>query len=306
MLSVALVLACRGHPGRDTPPGGASGDSSSASSRANASGGVVVDDFGDTLVTTGPPRRRIVSLNPATTEMLFAMGDGDRVVGRTRWDTYPPAALAVADVGDGLRPNIEAVMATHPDLVVLYAANDDREAARRFRAAGIATLSVRNDRMVDFRRVLRLIGAALHDRTRADAVADSVDRSLAAVQSITMPLRPVTVVWQIESAPLRVIGGGSYLTDLLADAGGRNIYGAVRDPSPQVSLEDVLRRGPAVVLTTTAAAQALRADPRWRRWLSDSTHRVLVPDTALVGMPSVRMGEAAAELARLLHPDVVH
>ena len=146
-----------------------------------------------------------------------------------------------------------------------------------------------------------MIGAALHDRTRADAVADSVDRSLAAVQSITMPLRPVTVVWQIESAPLRVIGGGSYLTDLLADAGGRNIYGAVRDPSPQVSLEDVLRRGPAVVLTTTAAAQALRADPRWRRWLSDSTHRVLVPDTALVGMPSVRM-----ELARLLHPDVVH
>ena len=107
----------------------------------------MVDDFGDTLVTTGPPRRRIVSLNPATTEMLFAMGDGDRVVGRTRWDTYPPAALAVADVGDGLRPNIEAVMATHPDLVVLYAANDDREAARRFRAAGIATLSVRNDRI---------------------------------------------------------------------------------------------------------------------------------------------------------------
>jgi iron complex transport system substrate-binding protein len=304
-LTMALGLACRDHARSGAGPGARVQDPTTSARHADDSGAVVVDDFGDTLVTSGHAPRRIVSLNPATTEMVFAMGDGDRVVGRTRWDTYPPAALVVTDVGDGLRPNIEAVLATHPDLVVLYATTDDRDAARRFRAAGIATLSVRNDRMVDFRRVLRLIGAALHDRPRATALADSVDRSLAATRARTMPLAPVTVVWQIESAPLRVIGGGSYLTDLLADAGGRNVYGATSDPSPQVSLEDVLQRGPAVVLTTTVAAQALRADPRWHRWLSDPTHRVLVPDTALVGMPSVRMGEAAAELARLLHPDVV-
>lgn len=305
-----LLLACAGdshHAAVHGPRQDATGrDSGSAPRLANTDGAFVLDDFGDTLDIAGPPPRRIVSLNPATTEMLFAMGEGGRVVGRTQWDSYPPAALAVPDLGDGLRPNVEAVLATHPNLVVLYAAADNRDAVHRFRAAGIATLSVRDDRMVDFRRVLRLIGAALHEPVAANAVADSVDQSLAKTRAITAPLAPVTVVWQIEIAPLRVIGGGSYLTDLLADAGGRNVYGAVSDPSPQVSLEDVLRRGPAVVLTTAAAAQALRADPRWQRWLADSGHRVLVPDTALVGMPSVRMGEAATEIARLLHPDVVH
>jgi ABC-type Fe3+-hydroxamate transport system substrate-binding protein len=310
VLTAALMLACRGDSSRAAVPsvlhGAVARETGSATRPAPAEGAWVLDDFGDTLDIAGPPPRRIVSLNPATTQMLFAMGEGGRVVGRTQWDSYPPAALAVPDLGDGLRPNVEAVLATHPDLVLLYAAADNRDAVHRFRAAGIATLSVRDDRMSDFRRVLRLIGAALHAPLAAAAVADSVDRSLAKTRAITASLAPVTVVWQIEIAPLRVIGGGSYLTDLLADAGGRNVYDAISDPSPQVSLEDVLRRGPAVVLTTAAAAQTLRTDPRWQRWLADTGHRVLVPDTALVGMPSVRMGEAATEIARLLHPDVVH
>ena len=266
----------------------------------------IVDDFGDTLRTSSAPPRRIVSLNPATTEMLFAMGEGNRVIGRTRWDTYPPAALAVADLGDGLRPNVEAVLSVHPDLVVLYAATDNRDAVGRLKAAGIATLSVRDDRLADFRRILSLLGAALHDSAAAQVVADSVTASLTKVRAATAGLAPVSVVWPIEIAPLRVIGGGSYLNDLLTDAGGQNVYGTMPDPSPQVSLEDVLRRDPAVVLTTGAIVRAMRSDSRWQRWLAGSGHRVLVPDTALVGMPSVRMGAAAAELVGLLHPGVVH
>jgi ABC-type Fe3+-hydroxamate transport system substrate-binding protein len=77
------------------------------------------------------------------------------------------------------------------------------------------------------------------------------------------------------------------------------------DPSPQVSLEDVLQRDPSVVLTTTATARAMRIDPRWQQWIADTGHRILVPDTALVGMPSVRMGAAAAQLAQLLHPEAL-
>ena len=124
---------------------------STASSDAK---GVVRDDYGDHVVTTGPAPARVVSLNPATTAMLFAMGESARVVGRTRWDTYPPGVLAVPSVGDGLRPNVEAVLAQHPDLVVLYASGDDRAAAQAFQRAGIATLSLRVDRVGDFARTL--------------------------------------------------------------------------------------------------------------------------------------------------------
>jgi ABC-type Fe3+-hydroxamate transport system substrate-binding protein len=276
------------------------------SNQAGAPAPVLRDDFGDTVALTGPAPRRIVSLNPATTAMLFAVGAGPRVVGRTRWDTYPPEAASVPSLGDGLRPNVEAVLATHPDLVLLYANGDDRDAARQFRAAGVATLSVRDDHVADFRRVLRLLGLALRDTARAAQVADSVTATLARVRAATARFAPVPVVWQAEGSPLLVIGGGSYLSELLHDAGGRNLYADLSEPAPQVSLEDVLRRNPDVVLTTTSAARSLRADPRWRAWLDEAGHRVLIPDSALVGMPSVRMGESAIALAVLLHPGAVH
>ena len=189
------------------------------------------------------------------------------MVGRTRWDTYPPAARSVADLGDGLRPNVEAVLSVHPDLVGLYAAADNRDAVGRLKAAGIATLSVRDDRLADFRRILALLGTALHDTAAAKAVGGLRDRaSLARVRAATAPgSHPSPSSGPFEIAPLRVIGGGSYLNDLLTDAGARNLYGAIAEPSPQVSLEDVLRLDPAVVLTTTATVHAMRSDPRWQR-----------------------------------------
>src|SRR5438045_9383085 len=87
--------------------------------RAPAAGPAVIDDA-HRRVTLAVPARRIVSLLPSFTEMLFAIGAGDRLVGRTAWCDYPPAALAVPSVGDGIPPNVEAVAARRPDLVVLY------------------------------------------------------------------------------------------------------------------------------------------------------------------------------------------
>jgi len=263
---------------------------------------VVRDDYGDTVAIGSVRPDRIVSLNPATTAMLFAMGDGARVVGRTRWDTYPPGVRSVTDVGDGLRPNVEAVLAQRPDLVVLYASSDDRAAAEAFRRAGVATVSVRVDRVGDLARTLHLLGLVVGDSIGAAAVADSVLATIAGVRRSTAGLDPVTIVWQVDESPFRVIGGGSYLSELIADAGGRNLYADLADPSPQVSIEDVLSRDPDAVLTSPALARTMRSDPSWRKWLQDSHHRVVVPDTSLVGMPSVRMGEATVQLAALLHP----
>ena len=262
----------------------------------------MLDDYGDTVSIAERPPGRIVSLDPATTAMLFAMGDGARLVGRTRWDTYPPAVIAVPSVGDGLRPNVEAVLARQPDLIVLYASSDDRAAARAFRHAGVATVSLRVDQVRDFDRSLALLGRVVGDSVGAAAVADSVARTIAGVRRATARLPRVTVAWPVEASPLRVIGGGSYLDELITDAGGDNVYSSVREPSPQVSIEDLLRRDPDVVFASPSLAQSIRNDPAWRSWTTDRRHRLMVPDTSLVGMPSVRMGEAAAQLAALLHP----
>jgi len=108
----------------------------------------LVDDFG-APVHAGSVQSpsRIVSLNPTTTEILFALGAGARLVGRTHWDVWPDSARLVPDVGDGLRPNVEAVLARHPQLVVLYASADNRSAARRLRSAGVDVLALKVDRI---------------------------------------------------------------------------------------------------------------------------------------------------------------
>ena len=89
---------------------------------------VATDDFGDTIAVAASPQR-IVSLNPTTTELLYAIGAGGRLVGRTTYDRIPAAVLSVPDLGPGLRPNVEAVLAARPDLVILYASQDNRDAA---------------------------------------------------------------------------------------------------------------------------------------------------------------------------------
>jgi iron complex transport system substrate-binding protein len=264
-------------------------------------GTALVDDFGDTLALPAPPQR-IVSLNPTTTEILFALGAGSRVVGRTKWDLWPDSARLVPETGDGIRPNVEAVLARRPDLVVLYASADNRPAAERFRSAGIATWAVKVDSIAEFARTVELLGRIIGDTARARVTRDTVLQALDSVRTATRGRTPITVVWHVWDEPLIVIGGGSYLNELVEIAGGRNVYGETAEPSPQLSMEDLLRRSPDAVLVGPVGAARLREDAAWRALPAVREGRVLVVDTVLVGRPSVRLGEAARSLARLLHP----
>src|SRR5919198_322825 len=135
-------------------------------SRSPSATAITVTDDAGRAVSLAQPARRIVSLSPATTELLFALGAGDRVVGRTRWCDYPPAARDVPSVGDGLNPNVEAVAARHPDLVVLYRSPLDETAAASLGRLGIAAALVQQDRLEDVARAARLLGR-LTGRDRA-------------------------------------------------------------------------------------------------------------------------------------------
>jgi ABC-type Fe3+-hydroxamate transport system substrate-binding protein len=262
------------------------------------------DDFGDTLRAGAAPHR-IVSLNPSTTELLFAIGAGDRLVGRTTYDLWPVAARSVPDLGPGLRPNVEAVLAMHPDLVVLYASDDNREAARRLRAAGIQTAAFRVDRIADFERVTRALGVLTGDSAAAIATVDSVRATLARVRAATASLPHPTVFWPLYDQPLLATGSGSYLNELIEIAGGRNIYGFMKEPSPRVTFEDLMRRDPDVVLTSPESRARYLADPRWKALRALRDGHLLVVDTALVLRPGPRLGEAARSMALLLHPGSV-
>lgn len=264
-----------------------------------------LDDAGDPLPAPAV-RSRIVSLNPATTEILFALGAGDRVVGRTHWDGWPPEVLSVADLGDGIRPSVETVLSARPDLILLYATGDNRDAARAFRAAGIAVISLRIDLIEHFERATMILGDAVGAPDRARVVVDSVRATLERVRvaAAASPSRP-TVFMLAWDSPLMTIGSGSFLSELVEIAGGSNVFGDMDGPSPQVSFEEVLRRDPMFVLGRPETAGKLGASERWRGLPAVREGRVLVMDTVIVGRPGVRLGEAAVSIARLLHPGIV-
>ena len=262
------------------------------------------DDFGDTL-SAGAAPQRIVSLNPSTTELLFAIGAGSRLVGRTTYDIWPEAARKIPDLGPGLRPNVEAVLAVRPDLVVLYASDDNRDAARRLRAAGVPTAAFRVDRIAEFERVTRALGVLTGDSAAARATVDSVRATLDRVRNATATLQHPTVFWPLYDQPLLATGGGSYLDELITIAGGRNIYGFMKEPSPRITFEDLMRRDPDVVLTSPESRTRYLADPRWKALRAVRDGRLLVVDTTLVLRPGPRLGEAARSMALLLHPGSV-
>jgi ABC-type Fe3+-hydroxamate transport system, periplasmic component len=263
----------------------------------------VTDDFGDTLIVGAPPKR-IVSLNPTTTELLFAIGAGPRVVGRTTYDIFPAEVRAVPDLGPGLRPNVEAVLARHPDLVLLYASADNRDAATRLRASGVRTAAYRIDRIADMVRVTLILGRLSGDTSAAHRTVDSVSATLERVRRATASLPHPSVFWPLWESPLLSVGGGSFLNELLDIAGGRNIFRDLPQPSPAVTFEELLRRDPDVIIGSVASEKRLAESERFQALRAVRDHHIVIVDSTIATGPSARVGESAASLARALHPGV--
>ena len=271
-----------------------------AAARDSLSGPAIVDDFGERVSLA--PAARIASLNPTTTELLFTIGAGPRLVGRDTYDEWPAAAKGLEDLGPGISPNVEKIIGARPDLVVLYATNDNRAAARALRSAGIRVVGLKIDRIADFRRAALTLGAIAGDTAAARVTADSVEGTLERVKTATAALPHPRVLWYLWDNPILVLGSGSYQSELLAIAGGANVYADRAEPAAQASLEDVLRRDPEVILLDSGKAAPLRESPRWRGVAAVRSNRLIEIDDALLNRPGVTLGMAALSLARALHP----
>jgi ABC-type Fe3+-hydroxamate transport system substrate-binding protein len=167
----------------------------------------------------------------------------------------------------------------------------------------VRTIGLKVDRIEDFKRATSLLGAVAGDSRGAQAVIDSVQRTLDRVRAATGQLRHPRVAWQLWDTPLLVLGSGSYQHELLEIAGAENVYGNVAKPNTQTSLEDLIRRDPDVILTDSSRASAIRRSPRWRGVRAVREGRVLAVDDETSSRASVKLGMAALSLARLLHPE---
>lgn len=296
--------------------GCASGDSSSRSANGadslarvtDGSANAAVDsterdDFGIPLPRDAGAATRVVSLNPTATEIIFALGQSARLVGRSSWDEFPDSAKFIAAVGNGIRPNVEAVLALKPTLVVLYATGENRDAAESFGRAGVRTISLRVDRIAEFRHLTLVLARALGVESRGQVIVDSVSRTLEAVRAAVADAPKPRVVWPLWRSPVMVVGGGSYLDELLQIAGATNVFADSPSPSPQVSIEEIARRNPQLVLAGDTGSGEFARTPAWNAVTAVRDGNVRRIDSRLTGRTSVNLGMAAASLARVIHPD---
>lgn len=254
----------------------------------------LVDDAGDT-VRLAAPARRVVSLIPASTELLFAIGADSAVVGRTRYCDYPAAAKAVPDVGDGIKPNIEAVIASRPDLVVLYNSGQNAAVAVRLRELGIAALRVNTDALSSVSRVARILGRLTGREEAADSLAAVFDTALASATQPRAARRPKVLLLVWEQPPM-TIGRGSFLSELVERAGGENLFADVASSSGVVSIEAVAARNPDLIFTTVEGPSAFAGRPEWQAVRAVREHRFLHVSGSEFNRPSPRSPQAIREL----------
>jgi ABC-type Fe3+-hydroxamate transport system substrate-binding protein len=262
----------------------------------SASEGLLVDDLGRT-VRIETPARRIVSLAPATTDLLFAVGAGDLVVGRTRWGTYPAEAERVMSVGDGLDPNVELIAAQRPDLVVFYASPSNDPAAARLETLGIATLNAAVDSLGAVPRVARFFGIVTGRQARADSVATAFEASLKAARARARSGDGPAVVMLTWDNPPIVIGGGSFLTELVELAGGQNVFGDIAQPSATVSIEAIAALQPDVFLIINDDnLPSFATRPEWQVVGAVANGRFVHVEGSEFSWPSVRAMQAVGQL----------
>ncbi|HLG44491.1 MAG TPA: cobalamin-binding protein [Nitrospirales bacterium] len=271
----------------------------------NVSDQTFTDDLGRRVYLAKPPRR-IVSLAPSVTEILFAVGLDAEVVGVTAFCDFPPQAKAKPKIGAST-PNLEAVLGLKPDLVV-----GNKDFIRPDALAKLEQLRVPvfilapksvEDILLHIGTVGRLVG---HDK-EARAVVQGLRDRVGDLRHRMASTRPVRVFYVVNSDPLISVGSGSFIHQLLELAGGENIVGRAATPYPKVSLEEVIRRDPEVIIFPVGTSEGIpeAEQQRWRKWTSLSAvaqNRLHQIRGDLVNRSGPRVIEGIEELAKIFHP----
>jgi len=255
--------------------------------------------------------RRIISIIPATTEMLFAMHAGDRLVAVGTYDHFPPEVERLPRVGALLDPDVERIITLRPDLVVLYGTQSDLRS--QLDRAGIPYFPYVHRGLPDVAETIRSLGARVGLAREADTLAAGLERQVADVRTrvATRPRPRTLLVFGREPGSLRDIessGGVGFLHDMLEAAGGSDVFADIKQQSVETSTEMVLARAPEVIIelryaqgrsrtVDLAAWDALPSVPAVRN------HHVYALQGDEFVIPGPRVGVATERLSRTIHPD---
>lgn len=260
------------------------------------------------------PPERIVSLAPAVTEMLYALGLGEKTVAVTTFCDYPPEAKGKPKIGGMSNPSLEAVVSLRPDIVVMTTDGNPKEFHERLESLGLKTYVFRARRISELPGALRELGAALGVKERAEELAAGIEKKLKRPDykgRRHTALKTLFIVWP---EPLIVAGPGTAIDDAIILLGHKNIAGdSMGDEEawswgayPKFSVEEVIRRGPDVIFIGGGHEEMSRVSEKLLMRLK-STPAVKKGNVHYVGDRLYRLGprvvEGVEELAVILNPE---
>ena len=209
-------------------------------------------------------RLRIVSLAPSLTELAYAAGAGDAMVGTVEYSDYPAAARALPRVGDAWSVDAEAVLALRPDLVLSWPSGTPEGTVARLRSLGVQVVEIPTFRLADVATALRSVGRIAATEAVAEGAARQYEIEIRDLRASHAGTRRVAVFVEIDDEPLYTVNGRHVISEVLELCGGSNVFADLPQLAPQVAIEAVLARDPEVILSTDDTI----SDPAalWRRW----------------------------------------
>ncbi|QQO07474.1 ABC transporter substrate-binding protein [Breznakiella homolactica] len=258
-------------------------------------------------VTMEAPARRVVSLSPAVTEILFSIGAGDSTIGVTEFCDYPPEALQKTKVGgfSGATVSIEQIAALKPDLVILSGFMHTR-VITLLEGIGIRCFAVEPEDFDGIFDTIKTIGLLTGTHAGADRTIAGMREKLAQAEEIRRGKPTVPVYWELWDDPVISTGGGTFVSQAISRAGGRNIFDDLTEMWPQVSGEQVLIRRPAWILLSDAHGAAadplkIRQRPGWASVPAVAGGNISVVSDDILLRSGPRLADAVLEIARIIH-----
>ncbi|MFQ5856518.1 MAG: ABC transporter substrate-binding protein [Anaerolineae bacterium] len=270
------------------------------------------DDLGREVTVAALPQR-VISLAPSNTEILFALGAGDQVVGVTEFCNYPPEAQNREKIGgfSAKTISLEKIVSLEPDLV-FSAGQPQQPVIEALEQAGIPVFALDPEGLEGVYENIETAGQLTgHEAEAAEVVAEMKDRVAAVTektQAIPEAERP-TVFYEVWHEPLMTAGPTTFIGELIELAGGKNIFADVNEEYPQVSAETIIQRDPDVILGPDSHGEELTADkiearPGWGDIHAVQEGRIYLVNGDIVSRPGPRLADTLEDIARALHPDL--
>lgn len=302
LIFLVLVAAWFGCSGSRPSNLAANGPLDAPASPAVPESRTVMDDLGRTVELKGEVRR-VVSLAPNVTELIFAAGGGDRLVGVTSFCNFPEEAKSIAKIGDTMNPNMEAIVALRPDIVFVSTASQVEAFTKTLEQNGILYYATNPTTLDGVLHNIRQIAEIFGTTDKAEPVISSLRERIGKVWSKTGPAEKVRVFVQISREPLFTIGRDSFLNEPLVKAGAYSATADIETAFPRLSKESALALRPEVIILSDSEDNR-EPNEVFRNSPAVKNGRVYRIDADLISRPGPRLVDALEQLAAMLHPEL--